>query len=66
MKGGLQGKQPSSHSRAFAIPGGKKKAENLKGSEGGIGDRERVGIEGNGGVGGWRGADVSSSCTDYN
>lgn len=28
---------------------GKKKAENLKGSEGGMGDRERVGIEGNGG-----------------
>lgn len=47
--GELWGKQPSSHSRAFAIPGGKKKAENLKGSEGGMGDRERVGIEGNGG-----------------
>lgn len=44
--GGSWGKQPSSHSRAFAIPEGKKKAENLKGSEGGMGDRERVGIEG--------------------
>lgn len=57
----MWGKQPSSHSRAFAIPGGKKKAENVKGSEGGMGDRERVGVEENGGR-----ADISSSCTDYN